>query len=736
MLSPFYRKPEQLFSKRRSKPFFSYKNPRQYVTKLFSCNSIYASLLILTSLLANVNAQAADESEANELDEIIVTADFRETTLDDSTVSVTVTSEEELQKRGAEHVSETLNAAPNVNVASGASRARYFQIRGIGERSQFVSPINPSVGLYVDGIDLSRSGGSATLFDVDQVEVIRGPQGTKFGANALAGIINIKAKEPTDEWQGKLALGLGNFDKRSVGIATGGPLVKNKLLGRFSLHGNKSDGYITNTHLNRDDTNNVDEVTARGHLKWLLSQDLTVDLRYLHLDIDNGYDVFNFDNNRTTQSDQPGKDEQNTDAFSVNTSWGMSDKLTLETSASHSSSNSEYSYDEDWSFVGEFDASLFPYTSFDQYLRERNNTTLEARLLSGEEGRIFNDKTDWVAGFYHSDKSEDLTRNYTFSAPFSNKYDTKNTALYGQLDTDINDEVKVITGLRIEEWNADYADSNNNTIPVNETLFGGKLGLEYEVNDEHLTHATVSRGYKAGGINPSSELSPERLIFDTEFLWNFEIGANSSLLNGKVNTRVSAFYAKRKDQQTKNSEEVRNDPGEPSSFLELTSNAASGSNYGLEAELEWAVNHKLTLTSSIGLLEASFDEYIRIDRDGSSQDLSGRDQAHAPNYQYSLGAEYEISPKISAGLKFEGKDGFFFSDSHNERAGSYNVVNANVSYKRKNITTTFWGRNLLDEDYDTRGFFFGNNPGNGYAAEQYTQKGEPRVFGVNVSIDF
>lgn len=691
-----------------------------------SFKSIYASLFILVPLLANTNVKA---TEVDELEEVVVSADFRETTLDDATISVSVATKEQLEKRGADHVSETLNVAPNVNIASGASRARYFQIRGIGERSQFITPINPSVGLYVDGMDLSRSGGSATLFDVEQVEVIRGPQGTKFGANALAGIINIKTTEPTDEWEGKVMLGTGNFDKQTAGIAVGGPLIEDKLLGRFSLHSNKSDGYFNNTFLNRDDTNHVDEITARGHLRWLATQDLSIDLRYLHLNIDNGYDAFNFDNDFTTQSDEPGKDKQNTDAFSINTRWDMNNKVTLETSATHSNSDTEYSYDEDWSFVGEFPATDFPYSSFDQYLRKRKNTSIELRLLSGDEGQIFNGKTDWVTGFYHSNKSEDLTRNYTFDPVFTNEYDTKNTALYGQLDTQLTDKTKLITGLRVEKWKADYTDSNNNDIDVDETLFGGKLGLEYEVNDNHLTHATVSRGYKAGGVNPSNDLRPAQLSFDTEFLWNLEIGLNSSFLDDSIDTRISAFYAKRKDQHVKDSTPITNGAG-VTRFLDFTSNAGKGTNYGLEAELDWTVNNKLKLTTAIGLLETKFDESPRAD-------LIGRDQAHAPNYQYSIGAEYKINPNMTAGLALEGKDGFYFSDSHEERADSYQVVNANLSYKRKNMTTTFWGRNLFDEDYDTRGFGgFGNNPGNGYTPEKYTQKGEPRAFGVNISIDF
>jgi len=584
-----------------------------------------------------------------------------------------------------------------VNVASGASRARYFQIRGIGERSQFISPINPSVGLYVDGIDLSRSGASATLFDIDQVEVIRGPQGTKFGANALAGIINIRANEPTNEWEGKISAGLGNFDSQTLGLATGGPLIKDVLLGRFSLHSNQSDGYFTNDFLGREDTNNIDETTARAHLKWHVNDDVDVDVRYLHLDIDNGYDTFNFDNDRTTNSDEPGKDTQETDAFSIDTRWDMNDKVTLETSASHSRSDLEYSYDDDWSYVGEFDDSFFPYSGFDQYVRERENTALEVRLLSGDEGQVFNGTTDWVAGIYRSDKSEDLTRNYTFlDEVFKNTYDTQNTAIYGQFDSYLTDKAKLITGLRVEEWSADYTDTNDNDISVGETLYGGKLGVEYEVSDNHLTHITLSRGYKAGGVNPSNDLSPEQLSFDTEFLWNFELGINSSLLDDTLKTRVSVFYAKRKDQQTENSIAVDVDGTNATRFEDLTSNAASGSNYGLEAELDWAVNKKLSLVASVGLLEAEFDEYVTPDND-----FSGRDQAHAPNYQYSLGAEYELIPNFTAGISLEGKDGFFFSDSHSERADSYNVVNANLVYKRKNITTTIWARNLFDEDYDT-----------------------------------
>ena len=457
-----------------------------------------------------------------------------------------------VQKRGAQHIEDVLNTAPNVNMSSGASRAHYFQIRGIGERSQFKAPVNPSVGLFIDGIDLSRSGASATLFDVKQVEVVRGPQGTKYGANALAGLINLKTTEPSNESKVHIEASVAEFNTKSLGVAAGGALIKDKLLSRFSIHKFASDGYITNQHLNRDNTNNRDEITARAHLKWLANENLVVDMNYLHLDVDNGYDVFNFTNDRTTFSDQPGKDKQKTNAVSISSIWDINNAVAMEASTSYSNSDLEYSYDEDWSFVGEFDDSLFPYSSFDQYLRNRKNKTLDVRFLSNDEGRLFNNKSDWVAGIYYADKSEDLRRNYTFlDDDFTSEYDTTNVALYGQLDTEISDKLNVITGLRLENWEAEYTDSTNNSISADETLKGGKLGLEYELNNQHLTHASISRGYKAGGVNTDGTLPKDALDFGTEYLWNFEVGVNSSWMNDALSTRLSLFFAKRKDQQVK-----------------------------------------------------------------------------------------------------------------------------------------------------------------------------------------
>ena len=139
------------------------------------------------------SSASAQDSAPVSIEEIRVTADFRASADLDIASSVTVMTEEVIASRGAQHIEELVNAIPNVNYAAGSNRARFFQIRGIGERSQFVAPINPSVGVLIDNVDFSGAGTIATTMDIEQVEVLRGPQGTRYGANALAGLINIRS---------------------------------------------------------------------------------------------------------------------------------------------------------------------------------------------------------------------------------------------------------------------------------------------------------------------------------------------------------------------------------------------------------------------------------------------------------------------------------------------------------------------------------------------------------------
>lgn len=683
-------------------------------------------LLSVTITSAVFTLAATAEVDSTDLPSMLVSADFRPAKAQDIPISLTTFDEDIIESRGAQHIEDVLNLAPNINVSSGASRGQYFQIRGIGERSQFAAPLNPSVGLIIDGIDFSRTGGAATLFDIEQVEVLRGPQGTRFGTNALAGVINMRSKQATNELDMNFESTLANYNTRAVGVAVGGPLIKNTLLGRVAVHSYQSDGFMDNDFLDRDNTQNRDEITARSHLQWLVNNNLTVDLNLLHLNIDNGYDAFTFDNSRNSLTDQPGEDKQHTNAFALKSDWQLNNAISIESALTYSKSDITYSYDADWGFVG-----IHPdeYVATENFIRNRENYSFETRLLSDEAGRIFNGTTDWVIGAYFLSQDEDLNLISDFGN-LQNNYQTYNTALFGQLDTALTNRLTLISGLRVERFEADYEDSNGLDLDPSETLFGGKLGLNYQLTNDHMVFTSLSRGYKSGGVNNNDDLPNSKREFDTEYMWNLEVGLKSLWLEGDLTTNITAFYALRRDAQVKSSIPVGVE------FEDSIDNAARGKNIGIEADMSWLINDQFRAFAALGLLSATFDEYENPELEAEGFNIDGRRQAHAPAYQFTLGGEVYLNPNWTLRANIEGKDEFYFSNSHNSKSGSYAITNASIQYQQKNWTFTLWGRNLFDKDYYTRGFFFGNDPRIGYTPKTYKQLADPRVFGMTVSYDY
>jgi outer membrane receptor protein involved in Fe transport len=696
---------------------------------------ISASCLSLPSLAA-----------APQFEEVLVTSQFRNVSTLDLASSVSVLPQAEIQARGADNLDQLLNMAPNVNYAAGASRGRFVQIRGIGERSQFIDPINPSVGLMIDGIDFTGLGLSANTLDIQQVEILRGPQGTLYGANALAGLINLKANDPTDKAMASISSELAEYDTYKVAAVVSGPLTQ-RLQYRIAAQNNQSNGYVDNDYLNRDDTNAIDETTMRGKLRFESSDSLRVDVSALYLDVDNGYDAFSLDNSRHTLSDQPGWDRQESLAGSVKTLWSGSQVYTVEALVSVADTETEYGYDEDWVYEG-----FHPdgYSSTDNYERNRDNASVDLRLISKPEHKIFEGKTSWVAGVYFREDDESLLRNDWFKSNFK----TQNQALYGQLRTTLTHQLDWVTGLRVEQRNADYDDNAGVVSDQDEDLWGGNLSLEYQATDAWFIYGLLSRGYKAGGVNgaiiSAAETNPaiaaEVFEFDTETMLNYELGAKASLLDNHLQLQAALFYQDRDDVQAKQSIFNPDD----FSFDDYLDNAAGGKTTGVEWDINYLASDKIRLFANVGWLNAEFEDFLssshvdaRDDFTGDTLnpvDLDGREVAHAPQYQFFAGTEISITRYLLLRVEVEGKDEFYFSNSHNEKSAAFELFNARLTYHAANWDIALWGRNLTDKEYYTRGFYFsnqfGNNPDNGYAPEVYHQFAEPRIFGVSANYNF
>lgn len=715
--------------------------------------------IAITACLFNVAASAEEQSindtnNTKNLETITVTSDFRQQSLQNTPASLSVLTDIEIKQRNAKHLEELVAVSPNVNFASGSQRARYYQIRGIGERSQFQEPINPSVGVIIDDVDFTGIGSVASLFDVQQAEIFRGPQGTRFGANAIAGMMNITTNEPTEDFEGALQLGVGNYGSYDLGVALSGP-ASDSVNYRFAVNQLTSDGFIENVHLQRDDTNNRDELTIRGKLAIEASKDLTIDLAGFYFDFDNGYDAFSLDNSRETLSDQPGFDQQETAAFSAKLTYQGFDSATVLAIISNADSDLAYGYDEDWSYVGISDPDVienpdyayWEYSSTDHYYREKAVLTSELRAISNQGEEILNGTTAWVAGVFYKQNDEDLLRQYTYAdSDFTSTNKSTSVAAYGQLDTQLSKRWSLTSGLRIENYSADYINSNQFNDDISDTMVGGKLVVGFQQTADSFWYGSINRGYKAGGHNTDGTLPEDLRSFEPEYLTNYELGYKVALLDNSAFIRTAVFYMDRTDIQVKTSKAIERDDNS-SEFISYLGNATSGSNYGIEIESAWQVNDAINLYGSLGLLETKFDEFV--DDDGNS--LSGAEQAHAPSYQFNVGINYQPTEEWLFNISVNGKDEYYFSDTryYEYEEGVFSpipekdikseaivLLNASISYLQDNWQVKLWGRNLTDKEYANRGFYFGNDPRDGYTPKQYTQLSEPLVFGASLDYQF
>ncbi len=685
-----------------------------------------ASAAVLLSLVMPGAVDAADpgrDGPAPPLEEIVVTASLRERPLLLLPASVTVLADDTLAAAGLQHFADVLSLVPNLNWSGGTSRPRFFQLRGIGELEQYQGAPNPSVGFLIDDIDLSGVGMPATLFDTEQVEVLRGPQGTRFGANALAGLVKIKTRDATPDTDTLLEASGADHATWSAGLATGGPLGGDGSAWRLAAQQFSSDGFQRNVYLGRDDTNGRDEATLRGKLRWELGAGWRADLAALYVDLDNGFDAFAPDNSRRTRSDRPGRDAQRTSGVSANLRGTLGD-LSLQGISAYAQSDSVYSFDGDWGndpYWGEF----APYDYFSRYDRQRSTLSQDLRV-AGASGTALN----WVAGLYALRLEEDSSQRDEFAGELlrpvlQTAYSATSVAAYGEAEWALAGESSLTAGLRAETRTADYSDSDGARFDPRDSMVGGQLSLQGPLAAARSQwYVTLARGYKAGGFNIGQSVPADRRQFAPEFLWNAEAGMRFAGESSRVQGELAVFHMWREDQQVATS--FQQVPGDPLSYVFYTDNAARGRNYGLEAAVQWQPLDRLALGATLGLLHTEYVGYVYGDRN-----LDGRAQAHAPEYQYSVSAQWGGEAGWMARADLAGVAAFYFDASHDQRSEAYATLNLRAGYAQGPWSVQAWLRNATDEDYAVRGFYFGLEPPD-FADRLYVQRGDGRLAGITL----
>lgn len=677
--------------------------------------------LSLAALTGCMMVAASVTAQENVLEEIIVTAEKREASIQDTALAITAVSGDLLENGGLDEIEDLSLDVPSLVFSRAGGEAQLY-IRGVGT-NLFGIGQDSSVAVHQDGVYQGRAQmGLNQFLDVERVEVLRGPQGTLYGRNATAGVINIIHRAPGDEPEGYVNLKLGNFNRYDGEAAYGGPIGENAGFRLAVRYG--SDGGFTEDLDPRggDEVDGGETMAVRATVSFAISD--TISAKIIG-------DLTEFDgDNRTirprgnlhrsaAEGAQPLPDFDQTrnevDSFQEWTIRGATAEVTadLGTGLTLTSITGYRHFEDSFRFNTDGTEIFVTQTHFERHTDQFS-----------EEIRLACDCPDyeWIAGLYYftEDKEEALgLPAINFGGAF-NIFATNKTdawAGFGELTWHFSDRLDGIVGVRYsneekEDWNLRGLTGGNFdglfgasdprafsfSFPPRMTTddwnaFTPKLGLKYDYSDDIMIYGTLTRGFKSGGTN---SLSGDP-AFDPEYLWSLEAGGKSTLADGRAIANVAAFYYDYTDLQV-------------STFTEGTvrvTNAAEATVVGLELDVSAVLSDQFTWNSSAMLLSAEYDKFVTRYGGGAGTvlDVEGNNLINAPEVSLTSTLSYDtdIGPgQFSAMAQVAYRSEVFHSQFNETEVGQDSVMLANL---RAGITflngveVAFVVRNLLGEEY-------------------------------------
>lgn len=713
-----------------------------------------AVLGLLCGLLAPAGVALAQQSP--QIEEIIVTAQKRAQSLQEVPVAVSAFSGEALQDHHVSDVTDLNQLAPSLQVKTddNAANPKIF-IRGVG-----LNDFNPNtasaVGLYTDGVYIgSPLAQMAQFFDIDRLEVLRGPQGTLYGRNTTGGAINVITRKPTQEPEGDISVEAGRFDSINVEAAVGGPIVKDTVAGRLAVNVIRDDGYSVN-RLTGNSGNDTDRWAARGSLSFTPSStfDALVQLRYGKTD---GGSIWAYNRSlfpgtpeatgpdgfcapgfytsgqcgdiggySNTSSDLyrgdyhfEGKDEVETRGASATLTWDLGD-LQLVSVSGYDRADRDDREDTD---AGPNDVITATYRAKQSVWSE------ELRLQSTDSSSSEGAKAFWVAGLYYAHDDLD-TNSYldvlrvfrplfvtpdnpngfapefsvgVFGYPYTQK--TESWAGFGQVDYKFTDQLTGTVGVRYSRDSKDFnyaSTAEFDTITIftldeskDFSSVSGKLGLQYRFSDDANVYGSYSRGYKSGGFFGGQTVEPADLApYADEKVDAFEVGAKIQSPERRLRSSFAAFYYDYQDLQ------VYTLILRGAITVQNFTNASNARIYGAEAELSFTPVERLDLSISGAWLDATYQDF----QSAGDQDYSGNRLPNAPRTSLTAAIRYEI-PMFGGALALQTDATYrseVFYDTRNVARLSdpeRTFVNARIGWTTADEHLEFgvWGRNLFDE---------------------------------------
>jgi len=720
--------------------------------------------LAIGTLLAAAAGQAQQSATAREggLEEIVVTAQKQEENIQTVPFSVSAVTGQSLERFQYKDLKDLNGAIPNVEFTQITNVALNLAptIRGVGITNNPDPYTGTEVAVVIDGVvQGTRLLGLSDQFDVERIEVLRGPQGTLFGADTLGGVVNVITRPPTGEFGAYGTVTAGNYNEFNVAAAVNFPLVDDKLAGKISVSHRGRDGFYTNIQ-DGTDLMWVDSTKARGYLLFTPNEDLKATLTVGADRIRNGADV-------AANVSRPGEVFWR-EGIDTGVHWD------LYTDSPHiNNADLElYSLNVDWnSPLGQI-TSITNYTSFDAFNIQDVDELPEFLLNAGRDLKSYQwseelrssfqptESINAIVGLFYMKLHHDINTITLLDglAPgvFTEQHvrsDEDTMAVFGQMYWNMTEQWRLGLGLRMTRIDKELSSQNvthylegmhpyhyRENLQNSEVLGGftasaddswtepgGKISIDYQVNPDVMLYAYYARGFKSGGFNGRITDPLDIGPYDPEYIDSYEIGMRSDWLDKRLRANLALFYSKWDNMQVPQSV-FRGDPPQASSTI---LNAASATSKGAELELDAVPIDGLNLRFTVGYLDAAYDKFS-----DAGVDYSGRPTPYSPEWTGSLTGSYEFklaSGSVTPSVQWNYIDERWaaFTQYPAEHLDAYSVVNANLNYQPDNEhwSVALWATNLLNEEYVISSLTVP-------PLFSFASFGAPRQYGVDFKFDF
>jgi len=684
-------------------------------------------LIACLSVLIISSAHAGDRKEpAVQLDTVVVTSQKQKKDKQEVPSNITVYDDVMLEDLKIDDMEQVYSMTPNVGFVASDSHYKQVTFRGIGG----LSNMNKVFNVNVDGVTLPYVA-TDMLLDVDRIEILRGSQGALYGRNTHAGGVNVHTKAPGDTPVAKASISYGTFKTLKASTAFGTQLT-DKLSYRLALAFNRTDGYVENAFLNKKDTNDDKQITARGKIK-LDTDDLGTFTLGMYADaFDGGFDSYAPEGapaSRVTENNETGYNDGQLLAPSLTWDWDLGG-VNMTSITSFSSSNYGFLFDWDYTrwdlMTGEYDEV---FTTFSQ----------ELRFTGGEEAGF-----KWLLGAFLLIEDVDTFTETVFhsaAGPPSpvipgdfmrqdSTVKTRSGALFGQGVYKIIPQLELTAALRVdyEEKSMDWENSHSLArlgMPTGELhqkkhwlAPSPSVSIAWIFDDSQRVYASVGQGFKAGDYNNvMQEVGLARKPVDPEFTTTYEVGYKGRHFDNRFEFNAALFYADWKDMQV----DVEAPIGMGMFNQFEKKNAGEAHSIGLEIDSRAVLADGWEIFGGLGyMFEYEFDEF----RSSSTVDFKGKKLPVTPEYTMNLGSIFRMESGffLSGDIAFRGPQ--YFDPANRYKQKAYSLLNAKVGYEGEHWEAYLYGKNLNNANYTI------------FAESGARRGGAPRTLGAELGVRF